>query len=374
MTPPLDGLTVVEFGHYIAAPAATQTLADLGADVIKIESPRGDQARSIGPYGDGMIAAFNRGKKSVALDLNLPDDRDLALALTDQADVVVQNLRGGVLDRFGLGAEALRLRHPSLIHVSVSAFPSSSAASDRSGLDIVAQAESGMMSINGLADGDPLRVGFPVADVVASYAVVQAVLAALVRRERTGEGGTGHVSLVEAAVHAQSALWGEWMASGDEPMRKGNGQATAAPAADLVTTADGQVVVSAYTTEHFDRLCRLIDKPWMLEDPRFADNPGRVAHRDELMAEIGDVLSPLTTDECVAWLSDHGIVVAAVRRYSDVADDTEVFGNVLTTGLDEHGRRFTIPSLPFTLDGADPAADRSVPAVGEHTRAYSDGP
>ena len=136
----------------------------------------------------------------------------------------------------------------------------------------MAQAESGMMSINGDADGDPLRVGYPVADVAASQAVVQAVLAALFRRERTGVGGTAHVSLVAAAIHAQSALWGEWAASGVEPRRKGNGQATAAPAADLVTTTDGQVMVSAYTTEHFDRLCRLIDKAWRLDDPRFADN------------------------------------------------------------------------------------------------------
>ena len=366
MTTPLDGLAVVEFGHYIAAPAATQMLADLGAEVTKIEPPSGDQARSIGAYGEGMVAAFNRGKRSIALDLSAPADHALALALIDRADVVVQNLRAGVLERFGLGPDAMRHRRPALVYVSITAFPTGSAFADRSGLDIVAQAESGMMSINGQAGGEPLRVGFPVADVAASYAVVQAVLAALVRRERTGVGGTAHVSLVEAAVHTQSALWGEWATSGDEPLRKGNGQATAAPAADVVETADGQIVVSAYTTEHFGRLCRLLDKPWMADDPRFADNPSRVEHRDALLAEIGDVLGSRTTADCVDWLSRHGIVVAAIRRYSDVLEATDIFGGALTTGIDEHGRRFTVPALPFALDGVAPEPDRKVPVLGEH--------
>jgi crotonobetainyl-CoA:carnitine CoA-transferase CaiB-like acyl-CoA transferase len=365
MATPLEGVRVVEFGHYIAAPAATQVLSDLGAEVIKIEPPAGDQARGIGAYGEGIVLAYNRGKRSVMLDLRQDEDRDTALKLIAEADVVVQNMRAGTLSRFGLGPDDLRPLHPRLVYVSVSGFPSKGPSARRAGLDIAGQAESGLMSVNGEHDGDPLRVGFPIADVAASYAVVQVVLAALLRRERTGEGGVAEVSLLDAAIHLQSAMWGEWHASGQEPKRKGNGQATVAPAADLVHTADGTIVVSAYTAEHFARLCRLIDREWMLTDPRFADNPSRVTHRTALLAEISQALGVFRTRECLAMLADHGIVSAQVRGYADVAEAADVrAGGILTTGIGPDGDRYTVPSLPFTLDGVAPEADRVVPRPG----------
>ncbi|PXY27805.1 CaiB/BaiF CoA transferase family protein [Prauserella muralis] len=368
MTTPLAGVRVVEFGHYIAAPAATQLLADLGADVVKVEPPAGDQARTIGAYGEGIVLAFNRGKRSVVLDLKRADDKRAARQLIAEADVVVQNLRAGTLARLGLGAEDLLPEHPRLVHVSVSGFSSKGPSASRAGLDIAAQAESGLMSINGEQDGDPLRVGFPIADVAASYAVVQGVLAALLRRERTGRGGVVEVSLVDAMIHMQSAMWGEWHASGHEPRRKGNGQATVAPAADLIHTADGAIVLSAYTAEHFARLCELMGKTWMLEDPRFADNPSRVANRDVLLAEISEAFGTLGTDECLAALGERGLVAAAVRTYREVAaaPDTRSSG-ILTTGVSPDGERYAIPSLPFTLDGVDPAPDRAVPKAGADT-------
>lgn len=365
MTTPLAGIRVVEFGHYIAAPAATQLLSDLGAQVVKVEPPSGDQARGIGAYGEGIVLAYNRGKRSVVLDLTRDADRDTAFALVADADVVVQNLRAGTLSRFGLGPDDLRARHPRLVYVSVTGFPSNGPSANRPGLDIAGQAESGLMSVTGEQDGDPLRVGFPIADVAASYAVVQAVLAALVRRERTGAGGVAEVSLLAAAVHLQSAMWGEWHVTGEEPWRKGNGQATVAPAADLVHTADGTIVVSAYTAAHFARLCQLIDREWMLDDPRFADNPSRVAHRPALLAEISAALGGLKTAECLALLAEHGIVAAQVRSYADVAAAPDVrAGGVLTTGVDPAGDRYPVPSLPFTLDGVTPAPDRVVPRAG----------
>ncbi|GAB3440327.1 CaiB/BaiF CoA transferase family protein [Actinophytocola sediminis] len=371
MSSPLAGVRVVEFGHYIAAPAATQLLADLGADIIKIEPPAGDQARGIGAYGEGIVLAYNRGKRSVVLDLKAEDDRHTAVKLIAEADVVVQNLRAGVLDRLGLGPDELRTAHPALIYVSVSGFPPAGPSARRAGLDIAGQAESGLMSINGEHDGEPLRVGFPIADVAASYAVVQAVLAALLRRERTGEGGVAEVSLLNAAIHLQSAMWGEWHASGQEPRRKGNGQATVAPAADLVPTADGAIVLSAYTPEHFARLCRLIGKDWLLDDVRFADNPGRVAHRTALLTEISPTFAVLGTAECLDLLADHGIVAAAVRTYRDVTEAPDVrAGGVLTTGIGPDGDRYTVPSLPFTLDGVAPAPDRVVPRPGADTPSW----
>lgn len=368
MTAPLDGIRVVEFGHYIAGPAATQLLSDLGAEVLKVEPPDGDQARSIGAYGEGIVCAFNRGKQSVTLDLKTAHGKAMALELVDSADVVVQNLRGGAMDRLGLGAEELRTRSPRLVHVSISGFSRNGPGAVRAGLDIAAQAESGLMSTTGEAHGPPQRVGFPVADVGASYAVVQVVLAALLRRERTGEGGAAEVSLLEVAIHMQSALWGEWHASGQEPRRKGNGQATVAPAADLVNTADGTIVLSAYTTDHFAKLCHLIDKTWMLEDPRFKNNPSRVAHRGALLTEISAALGSLPTEECVARLSAHGLVVAEVRDFSDVLSAPDVVASdIMTTGIDPAGARFPIPSMPFHLDGVETRADLNVPLPGAHT-------
>lgn len=368
MTEPLAGITVVEFGHYIAAPAATQLLLDLGAEVIKVEPPQGDQARSIGAYGEGIVLAFNRGKKSVVLDLREERDRRIARDLVGRADVLVQNLRPGTMERFGLGPEELTAAHPQLIYVSVSGFGRGTPSAARPGLDIVAQAESGLMSINGEQGGDPLRVGFPIADAAASYAVVQAVLAALFRRERTGEGGVVDVSLLQAMVHMQAAMWGEWHAAGKQPLRKGNGQATVAPAADVFHTADGAIVLSAYTPEHFGRLCRFLGKEWMVSDERFADNPSRVAHRPALLAEIADVIGTYRTDECLAALADNGIVAAAVRTYEEVAEAGDVAaGGILTTGVSPDGEKYRVPSMPFTLDGVAPPPGRAVPALGAHT-------
>ncbi|MEV5413017.1 CoA transferase [Thermopolyspora sp. NPDC052614] len=371
MTTPLAGIRVVEFGHYIAAPAATQMLADLGAEVVKIEPPSGDQARGIGAYGEGIVLAYNRGKRSVVLDLKRPGDRGIAADLIARADVVVQNLRTGALARLGLGPDEMRAANPRLVYVSISGFGAKGPSAGRAGLDIAAQAESGMMSINGEQGGDPLRVGFPIADVAASYAAVQAVLAALLRRERTGEGGVAEVSLLNAAIHLQSAMWGEWHVSRQEPRRKGNGQATVAPAADLVRTSDGTIVLSAYTPDRFARLCRVIGREWMIDDPRFADNPARVANREALLAEISQALGGLRTEECLKLLGEQGIVAAAVRTYREVAGAADVrAGGVLTTGIGPDGDRYPIPSLPFALDGVEPPADRAVPRPG----ADSDGP
>lgn len=365
MTPPLEGVRVVEFGHYIAAPAAAQILSDLGAEVVKVEPPSGEQARTIGAYGEGIVCAYNRGKHSVVLDLKLPTDLAAALELVDSADVVVQNLRAGAMERMGLGADVLTARNPRLVYVSISGFNSKGPSARRAGLDIAAQAESGLMSITGEAGGPPQRVGFPIADVGASYAVVQAVLAALLRRATTGEGSVAEVSLLDVAIHMQSALWGEWHTSGQEPRRKGNGQATVAPAADLVATADGAIVLSAYTPDHFDRLCQFIDKPWMVDDPRFVDNPARVTHRAALLAEISEVLGRFDTEDCVAQLVGHGLVAAAVRDFSDVAASPDVAAsNVLTTAVDPDGRRFRVPSLPFVLTGVGPLDGLTVPQPG----------
>ncbi|KXF50011.1 carnitine dehydratase [Rhodococcus sp. SC4] len=363
---PLAGVKVIDFGQYIAAPAATAVLAELGADVIKIEPPHGDQARRIGVFGDAMIRAYNRGKRSLAIDLRDKRGKTLALQLVSDADVVVQNMRPGALERLGLGAAAVREINPRAIYASVTGFGLRGPSRGRAGLDIAAQAESGIMSVTGEATGDPLRVGLPVVDASTADSLAQAILAALFRRERTGEGAEIEISLLEVAIHLQAANWEEYFGTGREPMRTGNGQPTVAPAADVIRTRDGHVVLSAYTTEHWDTLCRLIQREDLLTDPRFTSNPLRVQHRPELLEILGTALSRMSTEECVNWLSSNGIVVGAVRRYAQVLESEDVAASgIFRPARGAEGGRYV--GLPYRIGAQPGSPSEASPELGEHS-------
>ena len=369
---PLAGIRVVEFGQYIAVPAATQVLLDLGADVVKVESTRGDASRHIGAHGVGIVRAYNRGKESISLDLRGEEGLRVARDLILGADVVVQNLRHGALAALGLGPDEMRRERPGLVYVSVSGFPPGTPSQHRSGLDIAAQAESGIMSLTGEAERDPQRVGFPLVDASAGHAVVQAVMTGLFQRERTGEGLTSSVSLLNVAVHIQSAMWGEWSAGGKMPVRKGNGQAAMAPAADLVATADGTVMLSAYTQIHFRKLCDVLGHPEWVHDERFSDNAARLVNRAALLDLLHDVMGRWTSAECVKRLGDAGLVVAEVRDYAAVRDAADVVGGgLLVEEVDENGEPFAIPGMPFSIAGYDPPTGRRVPNVGEHSERFA---
>ncbi|MGC4946772.1 CaiB/BaiF CoA transferase family protein [Streptomyces sp. DT224] len=367
MNEPLSGLRVIDFGQYIAAPGAGQNLADLGADVIKVEPPAGDQARRIGRFGEAMVRANNRGKRSLAVDLRAPAGREIVADLVATADVVLHNFRHGVSERLGLDARALLDRHPRLVYGFVTGFGTRGPSAYRVGLDIAAQAEFAVMDLTGAADGDPQRVGFTVADVLAAQALTSGVLAALVRRGVTGRGGVVETSLMEAVVHAQAATWAEYELTGSPPRRRGNGQALAAPAADLVRTRDGgAIVVSAYTPEKFAALCRVIGRPGLADDSRFASNADRVAHREDLLAVLRSALGRLDRAEALERLRAAGIVCGAVRRFDEVVEDPDVLASGLVARCGDAG---TAPTTPFSLDGRRPAHTPAAPEVGEHSHA-----
>ncbi|KXF51978.1 carnitine dehydratase [Rhodococcus sp. SC4] len=361
----LAGITVIDFGQYIAAPAAV--LAELGADVIKIEPPNGDQARRIGVFGDAMIRAYNRGKRSLAIDLRDQRGKEIARRLVAGADVVVQNMRPGAMERLGLGAKDIHDFNARAVYASVTGFGSHGPSRTRAGLDIAAQAESGIMSVTGQADGDPLRVGLPLVDAATAASLAQAILAALFRRERTGQGAEIEISLLEVAIHLQASNWEEYFDTGLEPTRRGNGQPTVAPAADVIGTRDGHIVLSAYTEGHWKALCRLIDRADLLGDPRFGSNSARVDHRGELLAILGEVFGRLTQQECVTWLSEHGIVVGAVRDYRQVLDseDVGVSGIFRPDPHKVEGGRYI--GLPYQIMGEPRSVSSSAPELGEHT-------
>ncbi|KQZ74875.1 CaiB/BaiF CoA transferase family protein [Nocardioides sp. Root151] len=365
---PLTGIRVLDLGQYIAGPSAGQTLSDLGADVIKIESVAGDQVRGIGDFGESMLRAFNRDKRSVSLDLTTEAGKQILHRLLAHTDVLVQNFRVGSAERLGLGATELMELYRGLIYASVSGYGTRGPSKSRPGLDIAAQAEFGMMHTTGEADGEPQRMGFHAVDTAAANALVTGILAALFTRTSTGRGTHVETSLLEAALSVQAASWGQYTVTGEAPERCGNGQALAAPAADAVSTADGTIVLSAYTASKFVALCNVIGRPEMAQDPRFADNPARVANRPELMAALAEALSTKTREEAVELLMSVGIVAGAVRSYDEIAEDKDVIeSEVLVHVSARDGASYTSPGLPFTLDGKRRTASEAAPELGQHT-------
>lgn len=367
---PLSGLRVVEFGQFIAVPAAAQALADLGADVIKVEPPTGDAARYVGWSQDAagpMFTAYNRGKRSVVLDLRSDQGRAHAVQLAINADVVLQNARPGTMDKQGLGAGRLMEMAPRLIYGQVSGFGQTGVSSQRAGFDIAAQAESGMMSLNGEAGRDPVRVGFTVVDVLAAQTLTSGILASLIRRATTGKGSLVNLSLIDVAVAALSNAWSEYGLTGSMPTRRGNGQPTSAPAAEVIKTRDGMVVLSAYTEDHFAKLCVAIGHSELTNDPRFINNAQRVKHRTALLAVLSDVIQHMTSNEVCELATKAGIVAGAIRTMADVQPgqggiSPDLFVQVAARGRDP----VRIPGLAMTLDGTR-RSDGRLPGLGEHT-------
>ncbi|MEU6264613.1 CaiB/BaiF CoA transferase family protein [Saccharopolyspora shandongensis] len=364
---PLEGIRVVDFGHLIAGPGAAAALAALGADVIKVEPPNGESGRNIGSYGQAILAAYNRGKRSIALDLRSADGAEAARRLISSADVLIQNLRPGAMDRLGLGADDVRALNPSIIYASASGFGSEGSGRNRIGLDIAAQAESGMMSITGQADGDPQRVGFTVVDVATADLLAQAVLAALFARERTGRGEHIQISLIEVAIHLQATSWAEFGITGVEPRRCGNPQRTVAPAADVVQVKDGKIVISAYQDEHWRVLCSAIDRPELADDPRFIDNSHRVAHRQELRDALETALGDRTRYEVLAHFAERGVVAGNIRDYREVPSAREVADvGIFVSATSPDGVPIRLPRAPFRADGWS-HSNVPAPRLGQHT-------
>ena len=339
-------------------------LAELGADVIKVESLTGDIARNVGPFGQAMIRSYNRDKRSVALDLRCPQGIAVVKRLIAWADVFIQNLRPGLVEELGIGSEAMRAADSRLIYVSVSGFGVDGPSRERPGLDIAAQAESGMMSVTGEPDRPPQRVGFPIVDAATTHVAAHAVLAALFKRERTGYGDAIQTSLLEVALHLQAPAWSEYAATGKEPTRQGSGQTTAAPAAELIQTRDGWVVLSAYTQDHWARLCRTIEHPDLINDPRFATNSARVSYKAALLVELTAALGSLSTEECIALLTRNQIVTAAVRSYSQVRKSADVGASCMFVQKREENS-FEAPRL-YQLSRKGKLTD-GIPSVDQHT-------
>ena len=362
---PLEGIKVVDIGQYIAGPGAAMILLELGADVIKIEPLSGDQSRHAGFYGDAMVKTYNRSKKSIALDLKTERGREVAKRLILASDVLVQNLRPGAAERLGLGAEAMCELQPRLIYATVSGFGDTKASRGRVGFDIAAQAESGLMSVTGDASGEPQKVGVPIIDSATTHVVAEAVLAALFQRERTGRGAIINTSLLEVALSLQASNFTDFLLRDVEPRRVGNGQPNNAPAAELVRTKNGAIVLSAYAEDHWARFCRLLNREDLITDRRFCTNEARVANRTALRATLAEMLSGYTSDECVDFLTRNQIVAGVVRGYrdaydSDVVRETGIFSRTEGGGSAD----YEAMGLPYQFAGLERRPTRPLSSIG----------
>ncbi|MFI5952193.1 CaiB/BaiF CoA transferase family protein [Cryptosporangium sp. NPDC051539] len=371
MNQPLDGVTVVALEQAVAAPMATRNLADLGARVIKVERiGRGDFAREYDHVVHGTGAHFvwlNRGKESLAVDLKTNEGLSLVRTLVGKADVFVQNLAPGAAARLGLGAAELRAERPELIAVSLSGYGTGGPFEQRKAYDMLVQAEAGLVSITGTAQ-TAVKTGIPTSDIAAGMYCAQSVLAALVRRARTGEGATVDVSMLEATV--------EWMGyplytslyTGAQPARMGLSHPAIAPY-DAYPTKDGQILIGVQNDSGWRALVtRVLGVPELAGDPRFVTNVDRVAHRAECDAAVAEQTRRWSTADLDDRLAAAGVPAAEVRELADVVTHPQLRerGRWRTVGTEHAAVEALLPPATFA-DVEAPMGD--VPALGQHTRA-----
>jgi crotonobetainyl-CoA:carnitine CoA-transferase CaiB-like acyl-CoA transferase len=365
--PPLAGVRVVDLSRVLAGPYATMTLADLGADVVKVEHPvGGDETRSWGPpFAGGESAYFlsvNRSKRSVALDLKAPEGRELALELCARADVVVENFRPGGAARLGLDYDVVKERRRDVVYCTISGFGARE-PSDRAGYDFTVQAESGLMSITGEPDRDPLKVGVALVDVLAGLNAAAAILAALHRRDRTGEGELIEVSLLDSAFAALVNVAANALVTGEEPPRYGNAHPSIVPYQPF-HAADGWVAVAAANDGLYAKLCTAIERPDLAADERYATNDARVRSREALVAELESVFAGRSADEWLRLLLAAGVPAGKIRGVGEALRT----GESRTLKLD-HPTAGTIELVgpPFELNSASLGPSTAPPLLGQHT-------
>ena len=311
MTPPLAGLRVLELARILAGPWAGQTLADLGADVVKVERPEvGDDTRTWGPpfvagtdgdLGAAYFHSTNRGKRSIAVDFETDEGRQIVRRLAAQADVLIENFKVGGLARFGLDYASLKAINPRLIYCSITGFGQDGPYAKRAGYDYMIQAMGGLMDLTGAPDGEPMKVGVAVADIFTGVYSVVGILAALQRRAVTGEGGHVDMSLLDSqtAVLANQAM--NYLASGKAPRRLGNAHPNLVPY-QVFAVADGHLVVAVGNDGQFRKLCMLLGRPELADEPDFRTNPGRVSNRERLVPIVAELIAPWTRDALLAGL------------------------------------------------------------------------
>ncbi|MDK1374666.1 MULTISPECIES: CoA transferase [unclassified Sinorhizobium] len=367
MSRPLAGIKVLDLSRVLAGPYCTALLADLGAEIIKLEPPAGDDYRHIGPFSQGESALFtlnNRGKRSIVLDLKNADDLALAEALAARVDVVVENFRPGVAARLGLGAEALRKANPRLIYCSISGFGQEGPFRDLPAYDLVVQAMSGLMASTGEESGAPLKTGESIADLLSGLFASWSIMAALVQRNTTGQGATLDVAMYDALFSMLTTSHALHLYAGQLPRRVGNRHPLSTPFG-CFATRDGQVVIAVLNARQFAVLADLIGAPEAADDPRFATDTSRTEHEPALKALIENWSRTVTTDQAVAALFAAGLPAAPIWDIAQAMSNEHAATRGLVSLL-QHPVMGEAPTVgqPVRFDGEKPVATTSAPRLG----------
>ncbi|HVC55492.1 MAG TPA: CoA transferase [Stellaceae bacterium] len=365
---PLSGIRVVDLTRILAGPFCTMMLADMGAEVIKVETPGvGDPLRGQGVIKDGLswyFAAFNRNKRSLSLNLRTDEGKAVLARLIAASDVLVENFRPGVLDAMGFDAARLSALKPDLVVANISGFGASGPYRDRPSFDFIAQAMSGFMAVTGAADGPPLRAGPPIADLVAGLYGALGVCAALVRHGRTGQGDNVGSSLNNGLISLLAFLAANHLATGEEPGRSGNDHAIVAPYG-MFRTADGEVALAPSQEQSYQRLVDALDAAELRDDPRFLTNDLRVRHRAAINAAIEARLAGNTTEHWIAKLNAAGVPCGRVMGLSEIFADPQVIDQQMVVEQDHPGHgTVRMLGFPVKFAAAPCLLRRPAPEIG----------
>jgi crotonobetainyl-CoA:carnitine CoA-transferase CaiB-like acyl-CoA transferase len=368
----LRGIRVLDLSRILSGPFASMILADLGADVIKVESVQaGDDTRHWGPPFQGEDAAYfhavNRNKRSLAMDLKSSGGREIALRLADSADVVLENFRPGAADRLGLGYADLSARNPRVVYGSISGYGHTGPLRDRPGYDAIAQAMSGIMSVTGQADAPPARFGVAAADLGAGMWVTIGILAALSAREHSGRGQHIDVSLLDGEVSWLTYVAQGYFASGATPERYGSAHPNIVPYQGF-PTGDGDIMIAVGNDRLWRRFTEVVGLEDLTDLPQFATNPARVAHRDELLPLIERALKARSAQEWTELLTEAGVPVGPIHTVPQALEHPQVLARDMVVDL-PHASQGSVRALgsPLKLSGTPTTLRQASPALGQHT-------
>ncbi|NMM39202.1 MAG: CoA transferase [Glaciimonas sp.] len=369
----LTGIKVVDFSQIGAGPTCSMYLGDLGADVIKVEPPSGDVGRKLGPpwyfeRESAVYVAFNRNKRGVCLDLKMEGGLKVAQQLVDEADVLVESFRPGVLGRFGLGYDAVSVRNPQIVYCSVSAYGSTGESAKLAGVDGIVQAASGLMNLLGEDGQPPSKVQTPIVDISTGYIASIAVLAQLFQRTRTGKGGYLDVSMFATAVTLQQASMTGFLGDGALPERTGSAAPYSAPN-EAFEAADGWVMVAAYLGDRWEKFCAILSLPEVVNDPRFATSSQRVLNRPAMRAAIAPAFKCF---DCAQWLerlAASDILCSKVADYHDLMVNPALEHLQLIADMQgRNGKTYRTPGFPANCRESQSISHRAPPGLGEHTK------
>ncbi|EAV46017.1 putative conserved membrane-anchored protein [Stappia aggregata IAM 12614] len=379
MTAPLKGIKVVELARILAGPWTGQTLADLGADVIKVESPQGDDTRGWGPpfvrdeTGADRDAAYfhacNRGKRSIAVDFRTQEGQELVRRLVADADILIENFKVGGLAKYGLDYDSLSKVNPKLIYCSITGFGQDGPYAHRAGYDFMIQGMGGIMDLTGDPEGDPQKIGVAFADIFTGLYGVVGVLAALRRRDETGEGEWVDMALLDAQVGVLANQALNYFVSGKAPKRLGNAHPNIVPY-QVFPASDGHLIIAVGNDGQFRRLCAVLGLPGLADNPRYATNAARVAARSDLVPILTAETATRARDDLLAALEGEGVPAGPINSVEDVFNDKQVLHRQMkvdlpATGVD--GGSVASVRTPIRFKNGQLVLDRAAPALGEHT-------